>query len=493
MCEKSNKFKGTYFVSSISIFSAICEFGISSIFVLFLIYIMHFSMPLTSRTFAYYYSFANLLPILIGYISDKYLKKKISLSLGFIALIVSQFILSFASSLYTPGTFEYNSYPFNAQTMSYFCGLFFLALGTSFTGLSFSSIINSLNKKENRLEAFSIYYSILNMGVLIGVILMTIIIGEDNYTMYGFGFLLIGIILIIGFISFLLFGRKYLVDNDGNTFNDKSSSNLIKKCRKVIFKRITSKNLSNVQNLSFMQRFKLLCTSLSSVQKDRIKVFLVCLLIIIVYRIAYTQSNISMVFFIDNYVEREFSFYTIPVQMFFILNPLFILVLGPVYIKFNKKIEDSNIDLDFIRRTVIALVVLSVCYSILSVIGYYLDIGQITTINLIWMVIFEFLIAISELFLSISGYSMVGDLFPEEYYALFLGLFLATRAISFFVSGKLSELFPRDSTPNFFMNIPVDGLLGYFIIFVIINLIAAIFLIMLRNRLKMKMHLDELN
>lgn len=493
MSEKSNKFKGTYFISSISIFSSICEFGISSVFTLFLIYIMHFSLPLTSRTFAYYYAFANLLPILIGYISDKYLNKKISLSLGFMALILSQFILSFASSLYTPGTFEYNSYQFNAQTLSYFCGLFFMALGTSFTSITFSNIINSLNDKENTLEAFSIYYSILNIGVLTGVVLMTLFIGDENYTLYQFGFLLIGIIVIIGFVLFLLFSRKYLVDNDGNTINDESSSNVIKKCREAIFKRVTSKSLLNVQNLNFMQRFRLFRTSLTSVQKDRIKVFLIFLFIIIVYRIAYFQSNISMVFFIDNYVERDFSFFTIPVQMFFILNPLFILLLGPIYIKFNNKIKDSNIDLDFIKRTVIALATLSFCYFILCGIGYYMDMGHITSINLIWMVIFEFLIAISELFLSISGYAMVGDLSPEDYYALFFGLFFATRAIASFVSGKLSELFPNDLISNFFMNMPIDGFFNYFGMFAIVNLIVAVFLIMARNRLKMKMHLDELD
>lgn len=200
-----------------------------------------------------------------------------------------------------------------------------------------------------------------------------------------------------------------------------------------------------------------------------------------------------MVFFIDNYVERDFSFFIIPVQMFFILNPLFILLLGQIYIKFNNKIKDSNIDLDFIKRTVIALATLSFCYFILCGIGYYMDMGHITSINLIWMVIFEFLIAISELFLSISGYAMIGDLSPEDYYALFFGLFFATRAIASFVSGKLSELFPNDLIPNFFMNMPIDGFFNYFGMFAIVNLIVAVFLIMARNRLKMKMHLDELD
>ena len=95
MSKISDKFKGTYFISSISITSAICEFGISSIFTLFLLYVLHFSIPLTSKTYAYYYGFAYILPILIGYISDKYLKKTTSLIMGFVSMITSQLILSF--------------------------------------------------------------------------------------------------------------------------------------------------------------------------------------------------------------------------------------------------------------------------------------------------------------------------------------------------------------------------------------------------------------
>lgn len=64
------KFKGTYFISSISFTTMAVEFGISSIFVLFLVYVLHFSSPLAANIYSYYYGFAFLLPILIGFISD---------------------------------------------------------------------------------------------------------------------------------------------------------------------------------------------------------------------------------------------------------------------------------------------------------------------------------------------------------------------------------------------------------------------------------------
>ena len=58
------KYKGTYFISSISFTTMIAEYGISTIFILFLLYNLHFSTSLSSNIYSYYYGFAYILPIL---------------------------------------------------------------------------------------------------------------------------------------------------------------------------------------------------------------------------------------------------------------------------------------------------------------------------------------------------------------------------------------------------------------------------------------------
>lgn len=54
MGENNKKFKGTYFISSVSLTSTLLEYGVSSIFTLFLLYVLHFSIPLTGRFYDYY-------------------------------------------------------------------------------------------------------------------------------------------------------------------------------------------------------------------------------------------------------------------------------------------------------------------------------------------------------------------------------------------------------------------------------------------------------
>ena len=494
MSKDSKNMKGTYFISSISITSSIVEYGISSIFTLFLLYVLNLSMPLTSKVFAYYYGFAYLLPILVGYISDKYLNKSTSLTLGFISMILSQIFLWFTASLYQPSNIVHDTISFSLQNMAFFTGLIFLALGTSFSTLSITHIINSINNDDaSRLKGFSIYYPILNIGVFIGVIIMSILIGDENYELYEWAFAIFAIILTLGLINFRLFKSKYLVDNDGKPMKDGHSTDSIRNASNKLLKSISHKSISEINVLNLKERRKLFHDSLNSHEKDRLKVFIIFLLIIIFYRIAYSQTSISIVFFIDGYVQRDLGFFEFPVQLFFILNPTFVLILSPIFIKINNKLKEKGMELGFINRSIIAILVMAFCYVILAAVGYYIDIDAVDKISLIWIVIFELFIVISELYFAIAGYSMVGNLAPEKYYSLFFGLFTATRAIAMFFSGRLSSHFPPDATATLIYNIPINGLMSYFLIFVIMNLFAAAALIIYRKRLTSKLHLEDFN
>lgn len=490
---KKENMKGTYFISSISTTSYLVEYGIASIFTLFLLFVLDFSIPLTANVYAFYYGFAFLLPILIGYISDKYLTKSASVTIGFVSMIISQIFLWFSASLYDPNNIARDTIVFNMQNTVFFIGLLFLAVGTSFASLSITHIINSINDEHARLKGFTLYYPILNIGILVGVIITSLLVGDDNYELYEMVFFIFAVILIIGLISFRLAKNKYLVDNSGKPMKDDPPENSIKEESNRLLKNISHKSISKINDLNFKERRNLFHDSMTPHERDRLIVFFIFLIIIIFYRIAYSQSGISMVFFIDEYVQRDMTSYTVPVQMFSLLNPMFILILGPVFLKINDKLDEKKIEFDFIKRTVLALLVMAVCFMLLTVIGYHIDIDSVDKVSLIWIVVFEFLIATSELLFSIAGYSLVGDLAPEKYYSVFFGFFLATRSIAMFLSGQISSLFPTEDCNDFIFNMPFDGLMAFFAIFVIITLIAASLLIIYRKKLIAKMHLDEIN
>ena len=77
---------------------------------------------------------------------------------------------------------------------------------------------------------------------------------------------------------------------------------------------------------------------------------------------------------------------------------------------------------------------------------------------------------------------MTGKLAPKKYYSLFFGIFTATYAVSRYLSGKISTLFPERKNILFINSIPINGLMNYFLIFVVIISTAILILLISRKR-----------
>lgn len=497
MSKNKKNYKGTYFVSSISSISTLVEYGISSIFVIFLMYVLHFSLDLTSETYAYYYSFAFLMPVIIGYISDKYLNITQGIILGFISLTTSQIFLFLCSSLYHPTGVVHNNLILNTQVILYILGLIFLAIGTSFTSLNFTHLINQINTDEHsKIHGYTIYYPILNLGIIVGVIIMSVIVGDTNYHLFKWGFFTFAICSIIALVSFLLLKNRLLVDNEGNIVKTSylNFNNIRNQFNTHLLNKISKKNplsKENFSKLNFMKKLKIILESLSETEKTRLKLFILILIFILIYRVAYSQTNISIIYFIDSYVERNIGFYSIPVELFCIFNPILILILGSIFVKLDNKLEEKNIDFGLIERMTIAIFLIAVCFALMSAVGFSLDFNITNKINILWMILFEIILATSELFFSVAGYTMVSELAPDNYFSLFFGIFIATRAISTYITGIVCTVFPEPTDiVHYIGQIPINGLGGFFSIFLILNVITGIILFRYRNKFK-QMHLDE--
>ena len=500
MNEGKNR-KGTYFISSLSAITAITEFGVGLIFILFLMNGLHYTNSLTSVAYAHVFIFVYLLPIPLGLIQDKYLNNNICLKLGFIAAIISQFLLFFSASMYAPSPQKYDALIFNTQNVLFFAGMFFFAFGISFVNLGFSHLINMANADDNeRLNAFSILYSMINLGGIAGIIIMTVFVGDTRYESFKWGFLAYGILLICGFVSYLAFKGRLLIDSDGNSIEEESVweyEDIRNKINLAALDRIMSKRKVTKENFLDMhigQKLKILRSALSKHEKDRMKVFFLFIVVIIIYRIAFYQSQVSMVFFIDHYVIRDLGFYTIPIQMFLILNPIFILIFGPALIKFNNTLEKRNIELGLTKRVAIGLILMALAFVALAIPSYFIDMHYANQITIIWIVLFTLLLSLSEMFLSITGYAVVGQLAPKKYLSLFFGIFLSVRAFAMYFSGLLSQFFPEDlSSVTTIGSVPINGLLEFFSIFMVITLISAIGLLIFRNKINKKMHPEDLH
>lgn len=500
MNQKGKSGKGTYFISSLSAITSITEFGVGLIFILFLINGLHFSNPLASVTYAHVFIFVYLMPIVLGFVQDKYLNSNISLHIGFIASIISQIFLFCSASMYVPSAVEYNTIIFNTQNMLFFTGMLFFAIGISFVNLSFSHMTNSINTDDTQsLNAFSILYSLINLGSATGTTIMTIMVGNNHFTHFKWGFLAFAICLLIGYISYMLLKGRLLVDNEGQSIEEKSSLDytaIRNNLNLFVLKKIIAKTKVTrdaFANMDIRAKLNTLRSGLSKHEKDRMQIFFVFIAIIIIFRIAFYQCHVSMVFLIESYVKRDLGFYIIPIQMFLIINPLLVFIFTPWFVKFNNALDKRNIELGLTKRIAIGMLFMALAFITLSIPGYLLDMNCISHINCIWIVVFLFFVSCSEMFLSITGYSVVSQLAPENYLSVFFGIFLSVRAFAMFFSGIISQFFPKDlSSVIIIGKLPLNGLLHYYSLFIAMTLICAVGLFIFKNRINKKMHLEDL-
>ena len=500
MQKEGKNSKGTYFISSLSAVTAITEFGVGLIFLIFVMNALHFSDPLASVTYAYVFAFVYLLPIPLGFIQDKYMNNNITLNLGFIMAIISQALLFLSASMFAPSTKVYDTIIFNTPNMLFFVGMLFFAFGISFVNLGFSHLISIINANETeRLNAFSILYAMINLGGIVGIIIMTLFVGDTNYEAFKWGFLAFGILLIIGFASYHTLKGKLLIDTTGNIISEKSAWDYnamkMEHHQHILNMIISKKNVTKEKflNMNLRMKLKTLRTALPKNEKDRAKVFFLFIVVIIIFRIAFYQSQVSMVFFIKYFVIRDVGFCTIPIQIFLIINPFFVLILGPVLVKFNNALEKRNIELGLTIRVVIGLFLMTLAFLVLSVPSYFIDLQYIGQVSVIWIVLFLLIISFSEMFLSITGYAVVSQLAPKKYMSVFFGIFLSVRAFAMYFSGIISQFFPEDiSSVTTIGPIPFNGLLQFFSLFIILTLISAIGLLLFRNKIDKKMHLEDL-
>ena len=440
--------------------------------------------------YSQYYGFAYILPIFVGLISDRYMAKTRSLLIGFISMIISQLILFASASLYAPSSVEQTAITFNLQNILFIVGLAFLALGTSFANNTFSNIISlvSNNTQEAELDSYSIYYSLLNLGVIIGILIMTFVVGDTNYMLFKWSFLIFAIFLAIGMIVFLYARHVFLVNYRGELVEDKTDEN-----NEGILRKIASGVKSILHGIlhikSVISNF---ISSLSQTDKDRLILFFLILIFIIIYRIGYNQSSASMIIFEESYVVRDYGFLVLPVQLFSIFNPLFIILLSPLYSKFNKKAAEKNWNFGLVTRVGIGLLLLSICFIVLADISYLIDVGVTNKISILWIIIYELILALSELFLSVTGYAMVAELAPANNFALFFGIFQSTHAIARYLTGWIINIFPASETATLFLgSFPINGLTNFFLLFAVPALICGIILIYKRKSLERRVHYGE--
>lgn len=397
--------------------------------------------------YGFFTGFVYFTPLIGGWLADKYLGQRKSITIGGITMMIGQLTL-FA----LPTQF------------GMYLGLFLLIIGNGFFKPNISTLVGGLYKEgdERRDSAFSIFY----MGINLGAFLAPLIVGlltdkmfattdaEGNILSYGYryGFLAAAVGMFLGQILFNLLSEKYLGE---------------------LGKKPGSLNASSLDEVDTKELDK----PLSKDEKDRIKVIFIFFLFAIFFWAGFEQAGSSLSLYTDRYINRSFFGYEIPTSWFQSVNPLFIVLLAPLFSifwtsKLGKKLS-SPVKLG------LGMVILGIgFFFMLAAVAERGGDVQDTAVkaSLMWLVLTYLVHTIGELFLSPVGLSVVTKLSPPKLASVLMGVWLLASFAANIIGGFVASSVESMGAGNIFL---------YVSVFVIV---CGLILIALNKKLSAMMH-----
>lgn len=504
---KNSHPNGLYLLFFTEMWERFSYYGMRALFALYLIQALMFDKNLTSNIYGSFTGLVYLSPLIGGYLADKFLGNRKSIIIGGIVMAIGHFLLFLSASNYQA---------IQTSSILMYAGLGVLVIGNGFFKPNISSLVGQLYPSDDRRidSAYVIFYMGINIGAFFSPLICGTLGNTGNPDDFKWGFLIACIGMIISVAIFVALKNKLLISPQGehigilpNNPNSKKEENnntfglgrisaliLLSITLLVIFYSLCDFDIIGSCIFSFcivIVLYILTEPSLSKIERDRIWVIVIISFFVIFFWSAYEQAGASLTFFAEEQTNRNIGNYTIPTSYLQSLNPIFIVVLSPLFVwlwtKLNQKGKEPNIPM----KQAIGLFLLSIGYLIISI-GVK-DIESDTKVSILWITSLYFTLTLGELCLSPIGLSMVNKLSPARYMSLLMAIWLLSSATANKFAGILSGLYPEFDhgvlvQSKYLFGFEINSLHRYFMIFVIMSGIAAIILFALNKFLIKKMH-----
>ncbi|MGV3664674.1 MAG: peptide MFS transporter [Leptospira bouyouniensis] len=402
-------------------------YGMRALLVLYLVKSLGFSDKDAGTIYAYYTSFVYLTPVIGGYITDRYLSYKFAIYLGSVLMLLGHLSLALPNLNY------------------FYTGLCLLALGNGFFKPNISTIFGRLylEKPQLRDSGFTIFYMGINLGGLFGPIIAGSL-GEK--VDWHLGFLSAGVGMAIGILVFYLGSRSLppSIWSKGQSPSRSISNPTIH----------TSGNpLDSNQN------------ELKPDNDSISKIFLIGLLSFfsIFFWMAFEQMGTSLNLFALRNTDRFLFGWEIPASLLQSLNPLMILVFGPVLSYLWSYLAKTNKNPNPIMKFVISLVLLGFGFLVMVFAAKLAETGVV--VSIFFLVSVYFWNTLSELCLSPVGLSFVSQMAPVRFASLLMGIWFLCTAFGHYAAGILSG-YQRE----------LGSMVNFYALFVIVSWCAALVL-----------------
>ncbi len=340
------------------------------------------------KIYGTYTALVYLTPVAGGWLADNVLGQRRAVVAGGVIMMTGHFLMA------VPGQ------------VAFFAALSCLVIGNGLFKPNISTMVGGLYERGDgrRDGAFTIFY----MGINLGAFLSPLVCGTLGEKLgWHVGFASAGVGMGLGLLTFLAFHKKFLGD-----------VGLAPKA-----KPLQIVGAANPPD------------ALSPVDRDRVGVILTLTFFNIFFWAAFEQAGGLMNLYTDEKVNRVVGTFTIPTTWFQSLNPLFILLLAPLFSQLWVKLGEMKRDPSTPVKMGLGLVFLAS--------GFVLMMGAAkvtaggTKAAMGWIVGAYFLQTVGELCLAPVGLAMISRLAPARLTSLMMGVWFLSSFVANYLAGLI--------------------------------------------------------
>ena len=387
--------KGLYLLFTTEMWERMSYYGMRALLVLYMVGATKdggfgWSQAKALQVFGLYTGLVYATPVIGGFLADRYLGQRLSVTLGGILMMLGQFVLAM---------------PGNNEALFY-GGLGLLVVGNGFFKPNISTMVGGLYAPgdSRRDGAFTIFYIGINVGAFLASAVCGTL-GEKFGWPWGFGSAGVG--MGLGVVVFLLLGNRLLGE-------------VGKRPTKVVRQEDTP---------------AVPAAPLTRAEVDRIVVILVLALFVVFFWTAFEQAGGLMNLYTDAKVDRSLFGWQVPTTWFQAVNPIFIIGLGPLFAEMWTNLGRRGRDPSIPAKMAMGLLLVS--FGFVFMLGASKQSVAEGKAAMLWVVAAYFFHTAGELCLSPVGLSMVTKLAPARFASALMGVWFIANAVANYLAGLI--------------------------------------------------------
>jgi POT family proton-dependent oligopeptide transporter len=426
--------RGLYILFFTELWERFSFYGMRALLVLYLTKEMLYGDDRAYGIYGAYGALVYTTPVLGGLLADRVLGYQQAIILGASLMALGHFCLAVPHPLF------------------FYAALALLIAGNGLFKPNISSLVGQLYEQNDprRDGGFTIFYMGINIGAFLAPLACGFI-GQTYGWHYGFG--LAGIGMLIGLGVFLV-GRDRLEGrgspSDEFAFDPWSRGLSVLKMiylgillvipvlgLLVLYHQVTGWLLIAVGAAALLWLSYLALHS-PEVERERLFVVAILTFFAVIFFAFFEQAGSSINLFTDRNVDRSIFGWTAPASMFQATNPLFIILLAPLFATLWPRLSRRGLEPSTAVKFALGILQLAAGFAMLSL-GAELG-GNDGRTSIVWLLLGYLLLTTGELSLSPVGLAMVTRLAPARVVGALMGIWFLSSAFAHYIGALIAKL-----------------------------------------------------